>query len=58
VDDLEIQTKDGEWISYKFSPNSFIVMAEELFLVGHFLVCNGIPSQLYVISLEKTDHYI
>ena len=36
VDGLEIQTKDGDWISYEASPNFFVVMAGELFLVCHF----------------------
>lgn len=32
VDGLEVQTKDGEWITYKPSVQSFVVMAGEPFL--------------------------
>ncbi|XP_065868788.1 probable 2-oxoglutarate-dependent dioxygenase AOP1 isoform X1 [Euphorbia lathyris] len=33
TDGLEVQTKDGEWINVKFSPNSFVVIIGESFNV-------------------------
>lgn len=37
VDGLEVQTKDGEWITVKPSPNCFIVIIGESLNVSHFL---------------------
>ncbi|XVF25054.1 hypothetical protein REPUB_Repub13aG0180800 [Reevesia pubescens] len=36
---LEIQIKDGEWISLKSSPNSFIFVIGESLAVSHLLLC-------------------
>ncbi|KAF6166984.1 hypothetical protein GIB67_030677 [Kingdonia uniflora] len=55
VDGLEIQTKDGEWIRVKFSPNSFVV------IIGYSLTAwtNGRlhPAHHRVIMTGKESRY-
>ena len=38
VNGLEIQSKDGEWIKVKPSPNTFIVMIGESLSVNHLFL--------------------
>lgn len=37
VHGLQVRSKDGQWIEAEPSPSSFLVMAGDAFMVGHFL---------------------
>ena len=39
VDGLEVLTKDGQWIKVKCSPDSYIAMVGDSFLVSLLLLC-------------------
>jgi hypothetical protein len=49
VSGLEVKSKDGQWMGFKPSPSSFIVMAGDALLVGH--------SRLAAKSYARNHHH-